>query len=157
MQESRKEIVQKLYDKSRSFLYSKNHSSNIIVFKEVELSPHLRCDILCITYEEQVIIIELKTCKQDFKSDNKWQKYMDYCDYFYFFSPRDIVPIDEIDNKVGLLYLDGNNVITIREASRLRPKFINGTWFKHLFKKLAFRKFAILKDAISLNDENIFF
>ncbi|WP_368013967.1 MmcB family DNA repair protein [Heyndrickxia coagulans] len=38
-------------------------------------------------YDEQghIVIVEIKVSLLDFERDNKWNKYLSYCDEFYFF------------------------------------------------------------------------
>lgn len=50
---------------------------------------------------------EIKTSRNDFKSDNKWTNYLDYCHKFYFVCPKGIISreeIEEMDENIGLIY-----------------------------------------------------
>lgn len=55
-------------------------------FFEVELdtTSRIRADVACIDYQFHVAIFEIKSSIEDFESDNKWQSYLPYCNYFYF-------------------------------------------------------------------------
>lgn len=155
---SRSDIVKKLYTESRAFIFKENYKNDTVVFKEVKLNDKLRCDIMAISYDETVTIMELKTCKEDFKHDNKWDKYLDYCDYFYFFCPDNVISVNDIGDKAGLIYLTDNGFKIIRESKKLNPKYINNSWIRHIFKKLAFRKYAIFNgNPVSIDDEDFFF
>jgi hypothetical protein len=43
-----------------------------------------RLDIVAINRQFEVIIVETKSCRADFQSDEKWQNYMPLCNKFYF-------------------------------------------------------------------------
>lgn len=55
-------------------------------FFEVELNnlTRIRADVLAIDNHFKVTIVEIKSSKADFKADKKWQKYLAYCNKFYF-------------------------------------------------------------------------
>lgn len=156
--ENRKEIAKFLYSAAyRFFKYIKNPVDDII-FKEVHLTPQLRCDILRIDYNDKITILELKSCKEDFMADNKWEKYLDYCDYFYFMCPENVISEKEIGDKAGLIYINKNGFMETRKKPvKLRPKFISSAWLSHVYKKLAFRKFLKVNgNQISLDEEILF-
>lgn len=43
-----------------------------------------RVDVLAINMRGHVIVVETKSCRQDFVRDTKWQEYLDHCHKFYF-------------------------------------------------------------------------
>lgn len=45
--------------------------------------------------EEKIILIEVKSSKEDYRQDHKWTEYLPYCDEFYFF--LDFYPVDQAD------------------------------------------------------------
>jgi hypothetical protein len=154
---SRKEIVEFLYSKAFKFFKSQGSYCDFITFKEVHLTPQLRCDILNLAANDTVTIVELKTCRADFVADSKWEKYLDYCDYFYFMCPPGVIKKEEISNKVGLIYTT-NSLFEIKQYPfKLKPRFINHTWLSYIYKKLCFRKFAkVNNNLISLDEEILF-
>ncbi len=48
----------------------------------------------------ELSIVEVKSCIADFRSDDKWQRYLPYCNKFYFAVDENF-PIEEIKTKVG--------------------------------------------------------
>ena len=44
----------------------------------------IRADLLAINMQRSMIIVEVKSCWQDFNTDKKWSKYLALCDKFYF-------------------------------------------------------------------------
>lgn len=65
---------------------------------EVPLPNKRRADILTISREGLLTIIEVKSGVPDFRADQKWLEYLGYCDAFYFAVdmafPVDILPAD---------------------------------------------------------------
>lgn len=55
-----------------------------------------------------VIGYEIKVCKSDFKSDNKWREYLPYCHQFYFICPWGLIQPEEIDGDAGLCWVSKN-------------------------------------------------
>lgn len=159
--QTRRQIAYDLYAAAFKFFRLPAGKHESITFKEVHLTPELRCDILHLEYYDKVRIVELKSCREDFTSDNKWQKYLDYCDYFYFMCPPDVIKREELPKNVGLIYASvsekGIFVDMVKAPYKLRPKFLNSSWFQKTYKKLAFRKFVkIAGYPVSLDEEILF-
>ena len=63
-----------------------------------EYSPvrGLRVDVIVLAPSDEIWIVECKSSKIDFKSDKKWQNYLEWCDrYFWAVDsdfPKDILP-----------------------------------------------------------------
>lgn len=72
-----------------------------------EYSPvrGLRVDVIVLAPSDEIWIVECKSSKIDFKSDKKWQNYLEWCDrYFWAVDsdfPKDILPFD-----TGLIIAD---------------------------------------------------
>lgn len=63
----------------------------------------LRADYLAWTSrpdKDIFTIVEVKSCLADFRSDQKWQKYVRFCNRLYFAVDEEF-PIDKIKNEVG--------------------------------------------------------
>lgn len=48
-------------------------------------------------------VLEIKSCRNDFTSDKKWQEYLPYCTYFAFVAPKGVISPDELPPKIGLI------------------------------------------------------
>lgn len=48
------------------------------------------CDMVGLNLKGDVVIVEVKQSIQDFKTDTKWESYLDHCNKFYFLLPYDI-------------------------------------------------------------------
>lgn len=62
-----------------------------------------------------ISIIEIKSCLVDFRTDQKWQDYLDWCDRFYFAVsvdfPREVLPPEP-----GLIVADAYGAEMLRPA-----------------------------------------
>lgn len=85
---------------------------------EFMLRSGRRVDVMGIDPSGQVAIVEIKSSLEDFRSDGKWQEYLDFCDLFYFAVaaefPREALPPD-----CGLLVADAYGAEVLREAPLL--------------------------------------
>ena len=54
------------------------------------------------------IVYEIKTSRQDFLRDDKWQEYLPYCTDFYFVAPSGIIDPTEVPADTGLFLTSKN-------------------------------------------------
>ena len=82
-----------------------------------EFSPvkGLRVDIIALGLLEEIWIVECKSSQNDFKSDKKWQNYLDWCDR-YFWAVDGKFPIDILPSDTGLIIADEYDASILREA-----------------------------------------
>ena len=63
---------------------------------EVVLPNGRRADLMAIGPRGQIVIVEVKSSLEDYRTDLKWGEYRPYCDGFYFavapHFPREILP-----------------------------------------------------------------
>lgn len=82
---------------------------------EVTLPSGRRADILALTSEGRLLILEVKSCARDFLADRKWPEYRNFCDALYFAVdpdfPQDLLPAD-----VGLVVATAEDSALLREA-----------------------------------------
>jgi len=83
---------------------------------EVPLPNGRRADVLAIDGRGQFLLVEVKSCRADFRSDNKWPDYLEFCDFFYFAVaaefPRELLP-----QEAGLLIADPYTAVIERETA----------------------------------------
>jgi hypothetical protein len=48
---------------------------------------------------------EIKVSRSDFLNDHKWQRYLDYCNEFYFVCPTGLIDPLELPPEAGLMYV----------------------------------------------------
>ena len=82
---------------------------------EFTLKNNRRVDVIGLDKRGKIIIVEVKSSAADFRSDNKWSDYLEFCEQFYFAVtedfPRDILPTDQ-----GLIIADGYGAEIVVEA-----------------------------------------
>ena len=88
------------------------------VVAELPLGNGRRADMAAIDRAGAIILVEVKSCRADFRSDRKWHQYLAYCDRFYFAVGRDF-PLDLLPSDEGLILADRFGAEIVREA-RLR-------------------------------------
>jgi hypothetical protein len=91
--------------------------NGIALLPELVLANGRRADLVGIDAKGRIILIEIKSSVEDFRVDQKWPQYRDYCDRFYFAShagvPQEIFPPDE-----GFILADNYGAEIIREAKQ---------------------------------------
>ncbi len=87
---------------------------------EFTLKIGRRADLCGISDKGEIIILEVKSGPEDFRADNKWHEYSDYCDIFYFAIGRDF-PIEILPPHIGVFICDewGGEIIRKSEVSPL--------------------------------------
>jgi len=82
---------------------------------EMTLRSGRRADLLCLDGRSRITIVEIKSSLEDFRVDQKWPEYLEYCDHFYFAVPesfpQDVLPADH-----GLMVADGYGASVLRES-----------------------------------------
>jgi hypothetical protein len=86
---------------------------------ELPLGNGRRADIVGLTPQGELWIVETKSCLADYACDAKWPEYLAYCDRFYFGVTEDF-PRDLIPEEAGLIVADGFGGAILRE-SVVRP------------------------------------
>ncbi len=76
--------------------------------------------------------------------DNKWKKYLDYCDRFLFMCPYGVIKPEQIPRNIGLIWVNlKNGAFYVKQSpGELKPKYLNGGWLRTIYKRLLFRKYA---------------
>lgn len=82
---------------------------------EFTLKSGRRADVAGIDRKGGIVIVEVKTSLADFRADNKWHEYRDYCDLFYFAVPREF-PLDVLPEDAGLMIADRFGAEELRPA-----------------------------------------
>jgi hypothetical protein len=81
---------------------------------EVGLPNGRRADLMAVTRKGELIIVEVKSSLEDFRTDGKWPEYAPFCDRFYFAVapefPRHVLPAEP-----GLIVADAFDGAVVRE------------------------------------------
>ncbi len=88
---------------------------------EVALANGRRADVAGISDGGAIWIVEIKSCLEDFRTDQKWPEYREFCDRLFFAVapdfPREVLPPD-----TGLIIADryGGEIIRPAPEHKLR-------------------------------------
>ncbi len=61
-----------------------------VTLPEMTLKNGRRADLVVLSAIGQIGIVEVKSSIADFKTDQKWQDYQDFCDFFWFATLSDV-------------------------------------------------------------------
>ena len=85
-------------------------AANFAVLPEFTLASGRRADIMAISDAGEIWIVEIKSSPGDFRSDQKWPEYREYCDALFFAVDADF-PDGHLPQETGLI------VVEAREAA----------------------------------------
>jgi len=90
-------------------------SLNFESLSEVSLGNGRRADILAMAHDGKVWIVEIKSSIADFRADQKWHEYRDYCDALFFAVAPDF-PVEILPADTGLILADAYGGDVVRDA-----------------------------------------
>lgn len=90
-------------------------SRGFVSLCELGLKNSRRADVLAVGPCGEVWIAEIKSSVADFRADQKWPEYREYCDYFFFAVAADM-PLDILPTDTGLIIADKYGAEIMREA-----------------------------------------
>ncbi len=82
---------------------------------EFRLASGRRADVLALDANGTIIIVEVKSGVVDFRTDQKWPDYAEWCDAFYF-AVDEAFPTELIPEECGLMVADAYGAEVVREA-----------------------------------------
>ncbi|WP_158808611.1 MmcB family DNA repair protein [Beijerinckia sp. L45] len=100
---------------TRRLLRAKGFSS----ITEMTLHSGRRADIVAVSGDGTIHIIEVKSSIADFRTDTKWRDYRLHCDRLFFAIPPE-VPIEIMPEDAGLIVADAYGAEIVRDASEHR-------------------------------------
>ena len=89
------------------------------VVTELPLANGRRADVVALSGGGDVLIVEIKSCLLDYRSDGKWHDYLPFCDRLYFAVTADF-PCEIIPAEAGLILADRYGAELMREAREER-------------------------------------
>lgn len=94
----------------------------ITAIAEFTLPCGRRADLAGLGPKGEMVIVEVKSGVQDFRTDEKWPDYFAWCDRFYF-AVSDRFPADILPEQTGLIIADGFGGAVVRESpvAKLAP------------------------------------
>lgn len=90
-------------------------SHGYVSIEEFVPARGLRVDVMALGPKGELWVIECKSSRADFQSDNKWQSYLEWCDR-YFWAVDTEFPTDLLPEGTGLIFADAYDAEIIRMA-----------------------------------------
>jgi hypothetical protein len=78
------------------------HNQGYVATTELTLPGNLWVDVIGFNQDGEICILECKADLHDFYRDEKWERYLVYCDRFYFVMPKDLAYYDQRMKSAGL-------------------------------------------------------
>jgi len=82
---------------------------------ELVLGNGRRADVAAVDGSGALVIVEIKSCVEDYRSDSKWPDYLDYCDRLYFAVSKKF-PAEILPEEAGLIIADRYGGEIVRDA-----------------------------------------
>jgi hypothetical protein len=82
---------------------------------EFVLGNGRRADLIALAPDGGLTIVEIKSSVADFRADQKWPHYEEFCDRFYFAVPE-TVPVGVLPEDRGLILADSFGAAIVRDA-----------------------------------------
>jgi hypothetical protein len=79
---------------------------DFVTVEELVPTSGLRVDVMALGPKGEIWVIECKSGRADFQSDNKWQGYLEWCDRFFWAVDADF-PTELLPEDTGLIIADG--------------------------------------------------
>ncbi|VXC86715.1 conserved hypothetical protein [Oceanicaulis sp. 350] len=94
----------------------------ITAIAEFTLPCGRRADLAGLGPKGEMVIVEVKSGVQDFRTDEKWPDYFAWCDRFYF-AVSERFPAEMLPEQTGLIIADGFGGAVVRESpvAKLAP------------------------------------
>ncbi len=145
--------------------YKKNH--HVYLLQEVVVPDHpYRLDLIGFN-NNSVVAYEIKSSYDDFIRDKKWEKYIDFVDYFSIITPHTVDISCEIPDNVGYIQIDFttdrfifHSIRTIKKGVKNKNPLITSCQWREYLSSVSARRcvdFMVgnLKDQILELNPNI--
>ena len=85
---------------------------------EFTLRTGRRVDVMGLAGDGLITVVEIKSSLADFRADQKWPEYLEFCDRFYFAVPEDF-PQEVLPTDQGLMVADAYGAAILRPSREL--------------------------------------
>ena len=87
-----------------------------VTVEELVPARGLRVDVMALGRKGEIWVVECKSSRADFMTDQKWQGYLDWCDRF-FWAVDEAFPVELLPEETGLILADAYDAEIVRMAS----------------------------------------
>lgn len=124
-------------------------AAGFAIVQEMTLANGRRADVVALGPDQEILVIEVKSGIEDFRTDQKWPDYRDYCDRFFFAVDADF-PVDVLDADVGVIMADAYGGAIVRDSPVHRLPSPRRRALTTAFAHLAAQRLALLHDPESM-------
>lgn len=115
-------------------------SHNFAAIEEFVPDRGLRVDVIGLGPKGEIWIVECKSSRVDFQSDNKWQGYLHWCDR-YFWAVDEDFPAELLPDETGLIIADSYDAEIVRMGPEIhlapaRRKVLTQKFARHAATRL---------------------
>ena len=86
-----------------------------VCLPELTLKSGRRADLFAVNDKGEIWIVEIKSSVADFRADNKWPEYWDFCDRLFFATNQETPP-EIFPQEAGLIIADAHGGEIVREV-----------------------------------------
>jgi hypothetical protein len=115
---------------------------------EFTLPNGRRLDVAAISDAGEIAAVEIKVSLADFRADEKWVEYLEYCDRYYFAVPE-AFPAEVLPASHGLIVADRFGAAIVREAPHAPVAAARRKALLIKFARTAAERFARASDPFS--------
>ena len=112
---------------------------------ELTLASGRRADLVALNDSGEIWIIEIKSSLADFRADQKWPEYRNYCDRFFFAVAADF-PVEVLPEDTGLIIADKYAGEIVRPAPEHKLSAARRKAVTQRFARVAARRLHALAD-----------
>ncbi|MDD9920806.1 MAG: MmcB family DNA repair protein [Boseongicola sp.] len=113
--------------------------------EELVPTSGLRVDVMALGPKGEIWIIECKSSRVDFQTDQKWHGYLEWCDRYFWAVDQDF-PTDLLPEDTGLIIADAYDAEIIRMPSEERLAGARRKVMMQKFARHAARRLHGLRD-----------
>lgn len=88
---------------------------DFVCVEELVPTRGLRVDVMALGPKGEIWVVECKSSRADFLTDNKWQRYLEWCDRFFWAVDADF-PVELLPDDTGLILADAYDGAVVRMA-----------------------------------------
>lgn len=115
---------------------------------EFTLANGRRADVIALDTSGELTIVEVKSSLADFRTDGKWQAYLEFCDRFYFAVPAGF-PHEVLPGDCGLIVADAYDAEIVRPAPLSKLNAARRRAVLLRFARVASQRLARLSDPLA--------
>ena len=94
-------------------------SNGFVTVEELVPTRGLRVDVMALGPKGEIWVIECKSSRVDFMSDQKWQGYLEWCDRYFWAVDADF-PTELLPEGTGLIIADSYDAEIIRMGPEVK-------------------------------------